>query len=181
MLVSAAMGPIDFHTDHRLGDALALQFFVLRHHLLRRGLVLAVFMLGGLVVATLMNGAPLSDSLSDLEQNAGRYLMIFLVGLVVIHVLALILAILSWRRLAKPRQIRAAITGDGITLQKDGFSYAARWSDANLLTESREAYLMKFNQLYIRLPKRGFASDEAVQFRALASAAVPTAANRLGD
>ena len=179
MLVSGAMSQIDFRTDHRLSDTVALQFFVLRHHLLRRGLVLAVFMLGGLVVATLMNGAPLSDSLGDLEQNAGRYVAIFLVGLAVIHVIALIMAVLAWRRLSKPRQIRAAITADSITLQKDGFSYGARWSDANLLTENASAFLMKFNQLYMRLPKRGFAPGEEAQFRALASAAVPSVANRL--
>jgi len=38
---------------------------------------------------------------------------------------------------------------------------------------------MKFNQLYIRLPKRGFAPDEEAQFRALAAAAVPPAVKRL--
>jgi len=173
------MDKLEFRVDHRLSDTIALQFFVLRHHLLRRGLVLGVFMLGGLVVATLMNGAPLSDSLVDLEQNAGRYLAFFLVGLALIHVVALVIAVLGWRRLSKPRQIRAAISADGITMQKDGFSYGARWSDANLLGENNAAYLMKFNQLYMRLPKRGFTPDEAVRFRALASVAVPAAANQL--
>ena len=173
------MDKLEFRVDHRLRDTLALQFFVLRHHLLRRGLVLGVFMLGGLVVATLTNGAPLSDSLVDLEQNAGRYLAFFLVGLALIHVVALVMAVLAWRRLSKPRQIRATITADGITMQKDGFNYGARWSDADLLGENNAAYLMKFNQLYMRLPKRGFTSDEAVQFRALASAAVPASVNRL--
>ena len=170
---------IDFRSDHRLSDTVALQFIVLRHHLLRRGLVLAVFMLGGVVVATLMNGAPLSDSIADLEHNAGRYVMIFLVGLLVIHVIALILALLAWSRLSKPRQIRAAITVDGITMQKDGFSYGARWSDAELLSENNTAYLTKFGRLYMRLPKRGFGPGEEAQFRALASAAVSHAVNRL--
>jgi hypothetical protein len=179
MLVSAAMNGLEFRADHRLSDTIALQFFVLRHHLLRRGLILAVFMMGGLAVATLMNGAPPSDSLEDLGHNAGRYLMIFLVGLAVIHVIALIMAVLSWHRLARPRQIRAVITADGITLRKDGFSYGARWSDANLLTENRDAFLMKFNQLYMRLPKRGFVPGEDAQFRGLVRTAVPAAANRL--
>ena len=173
------MDKIEFRVDHRLSDTIALQFFVLRHHLLRRGLVLGVFMLGGLVVATLMNGAPLSDSLMDLAQNAGRYTTFFLVGLALIHIIALIMAVLAWRRLSKPRQIRATITADGITMQKDGFNYGARWSDANLLTENSAAYLIKFNQLYMRLPKRGFTPDEVLQFRALAFAAVPAAVNRL--
>jgi hypothetical protein len=75
--------------------------------------------------------------------------------------------------------IRASITAEGINLQKDGFSFAARWADADLLTESRAAYLMKFNQLYMRLPKRGFARGEEALFRALAVAAVPKRANRL--
>ena len=179
MIVSAAMDRIEFRTEHRLRDALALQLFVLRHHLLRRGLVLAVFMLGGVTVTTLMNGAPLSDSLTDLVRNAGLYLAIVVVGLVLIQAVALLLAVLAWRRLAKPRQIRAVITADGITMQKDGFSYGARWADANLLTQDRNAYLMKFNQLYMRLPKRGLAPGEEVLFREVVRVAVPNAANRL--
>ena len=101
------MDQIEFHTDHRLSDALSLQVFVLRHHLLRRGLLLAVFMFGGLAVTTLMNGAPLSDSLTDLGRNAGLYLAVVLVGLAVIQAVALLLAVLAWQRLSKPRQIRA--------------------------------------------------------------------------
>jgi hypothetical protein len=173
------MNPIEFRADHRLSDTLALQFFMLRHHLLRRGLLLAVFMLGGLAIATLMNGAPLSDSLADLTNNAGRYLAILLVGLVVIQLITLVMAVLAWLRLSKPRQIRAAITADGITMQKDGFSYGARWSDANFLAENGAAYLMKFGRLYMRLPKRGFATGEDVQFRDLVRAAIPVSANRL--
>jgi len=173
------MDRIEFRTEHRLGDAMALQLFVLRNHLLRRGLVLAIFMLVGLTVTTLTNGAPLSDSLVDLKRNAGLYLVIVLAGLLFIQAMAMVLAVLAWRRLSKPRLIRAAITADGITMQKDGFSYGARWADANLLTENRAAYLMKFNQLYMRLPKRGFAPDEEALFRNMTAAAVPSSANHL--
>lgn len=179
MALGRDMNQIEFRSEHRLVDMMALQIFVLRNHLLRRGLLLAVFMLGGLVVTTLMNGAPLSDSLTDLGRNAGLYLAIVVVGLLVIQAVALLLAFLAWQRLAKPRQIRATITADGITMQKDGFSYGARWADAYLLTETRSAYLMKFNQLYMRLPRRGFQPGEEAQFRALVSAAIPAAANRL--
>ena len=76
------MDTIDFRADHRLNDTLALQFFVLRNHFLRRGLVLVVAMSVGLVIATLMNGAPLSDALADLRNNIGRYLAIVLAGAV---------------------------------------------------------------------------------------------------
>jgi hypothetical protein len=173
------MNQIDFHTEHRLSDMLALQLFMLRSHLLRRGLVLAVLMLGGVTVTTVMNGAPLTDSLADLRHNAGLYLALVLVGLIVIHLVTLLLAMLAWRRLSKPRQIRATITADGLTMRKDGFSYDARWADADFVTENRAAYLMKFNQLYMRLPKRGFAPGEEGRFRDLVSAGVPRAANRL--
>jgi hypothetical protein len=173
------MSPIEFRTDHRLSDTLALQFFMLRHHLMRRGLILIVFMLGGLTVTTLMNGAPLAHSLADLRRNAGLYLTIVIVGLLVIQVVAMILAFLAWRRLPRPREIRAKITADGVTLQKDGFSYAARWENAGLLAESRTAYLLRFSQLYMRLPKRGFKPGEDVRFRDMASAAVPASAKRL--
>ena len=173
------MTQIDFRADHRLSDTLALQLFMLRHHLLRRGLLLALFMTVGLAIATLMNGAPLSDSLGDLANNAGRYVVILLVGLVVIHLITLLMAVLAWSRLSKPRQIRATITADGLTMQKDGFSYGARWADADFLTESRAAYLMKFGRLYMRLPKRGFAAGEERVFREMAAAALPRTACRL--
>lgn len=173
------MNPIEFRTDHRLTDTLALQFFMLRQHLMRRGLVLVVFMLGGLTVTTLMNGAPLADSLADLRRNAGLYLTIVMVGLLVIQVVAMILAFLAWQRLPKPREIQAQITAEGVTLQKDGFSYAARWDHADLLSESRAAYLLRFNRLYMRLPKRGFGPGEETRFRDMASAAAPASANRL--
>lgn len=173
------MAPIDFRTDHRLTDTLALQFFMLRHHLMRRGLMLVVFMLGGLTVTTLMNGAPLSDSLADLSRNAGLYLAIVVVGLLVIQIMGMILAFLAWQRLPKPREIRAQITAEGVTLQKDGFSYAARWANADLLSESRAAYLLRFHQLYMRLPKRGFAASEEMRFRDMVRSGVPASANRL--
>ena len=64
-------------------------------------------------------------------------------------------------------------------MQKDGFSYGARWRDANLVTENRAAYLLKFNRLYMRLPKRGFARDDEALFRQIVLVAVPGAANRL--
>ena len=174
------MDTIDFRTDHRLGDTLALQAFVLRHHLMRRALLLAMLMLGGLVVTTLLNGAPLQDSLADLARNAGFYVVLFAVGLVVIHLIAFLLAFLAWRRRPRPREIRAVITADGLTMKKDGYSYAAHWRDAGLVTESRAAFLLKFNQLYMRLPKRGFTAETAAGFRAMAAAA-PQAVNRLGS
>ena len=173
------MNQIEYRTEHRFSDTMALQLFVLRNHLLRRGLALAVLMLGGLTVTTVMNGAPLADSLADLTHNAGLYLALVLVGLVVIHLVALLMALLAWRRLSKPRQIRAVLTADGLTMRKDGFSYDARWADANFVTENRTAYLMKFNQLYMRLPKRGFAPGEEARFRRILAAALAKTANRL--
>ena len=105
------MTRIEFLTDHRLGDTLALQLFILRSHLLKRALFLAVCLLGAVVVNTLMNGAPLSDALADLGQNAGRYVAIVVVGLAVIYALALVLALLAWRRRPRPTRPRAASGG----------------------------------------------------------------------
>ena len=84
-----------------------------------------------------------------------------------------------WRRRPRPREIRAVITPDGITLKKDGFSYGARWADASLVRESGSAYLMRFNQLYMRLPKRGFTPELDAFFREIALVALPRGANRL--
>ena len=173
------MERIEFRTDHRLGDTMALQLFMLRHHLLRRSLFLALCLLGAVVVTTVMNGAPLADSVADVEQNAGRYLALVVVGLAIIYALALLMAFLAWRRLPRPREIHAILTPDGITMHKDGFTYGARWADANLLAENRAAYLMKFNRLYMRLPKRGFAPDQDAFFREIALVAVSRHANRL--
>jgi hypothetical protein len=173
------MNQIEFCADHRLSDTMALQLFMLRNHLLRRGLILVVLMLGGLTITTVMNGAPLADSLADLKHNAGLYLALVLVGLAIIHIVALLLAFLAWRRLSKPRQIRATITAEGITMRKDGFSYDARWADADFLAENGAAYLMKFKQLYMRLPRRGFAPGDEGLFRQITALAVPRPSNRL--
>lgn len=169
---------IDYCTAHRLSDALALQTFMLVHHLLRRALFFAFCLVIGIVVATSLNGAPLDDVATDLARNLGVYLAIFLVGLVAINLLGLLLAFLSWRRRPRPREIRAVITPDAITIHKDGINYGARWDAADLVTETRTAFLMKFRTLYMRLPKRGFADGDAARFRALAAAA-PVRANRL--
>lgn len=96
-----------------------------------------------------------------------------------IYAIAMILAVLAWRRRPRPREIRALITPDGITLKKDGFSYGARWADANLVAENKAAYLMRFNQLYMRLPKRGFTPEQDAFFREIALVALPRGANRL--
>jgi hypothetical protein len=173
------MNQIEFCADHRLRDTLALQLFMLQNHLLRRSLLLAICLLAGVVLTTLMNGAPLSDALADLGRNAGMYLVIVLVGLAVIYAFALLLAVLAWRRLRQPRQIRAVIAPDKITMQKDGFNYGARWADANLVTENSAAYLMKFGLLYMRLPRRGFPPGQEKLFREIVAAAVPAAASRL--
>lgn len=171
---------IEYRADHRLADTLALQLFMMRHHLLRRGAALGVLMVGGVTVTTLMNGQPLADSLADLAHNIGLYVALFAAGLVVIVLVSLLLAFMAWNRLSRPRLILAAITADGIALQKDGFSYNARWADADLVYESRAAFLMKFHHLYMRLPKRGFTAEQQAAFRALAGNA-PAAANRLGS
>src|ERR1700761_6778239 len=139
------MNQIEYRADHRLSDSLALQFFMLKSHLLRRSLILAACMLVAVVFTTVTNGDPLRDSLVDVSQNAGRYLALVVFGLTVIYLIAMILAVLAWKRRPRPREIRAVITPDGVTLQKDGFSYGARWADANLVTENCAAYLMKFN------------------------------------
>jgi hypothetical protein len=176
----AGMDTIDYRITYRLSDALALQAFVLRQHLVRRGGLLAVFMLAALVITTLMNGAPLSDSLPDLVQNAERYLALFLAGLLLICLVAFTTAALAWRRRSLPREIRCLITPQGLSMRQDGFTYDTKWADADLVTETRGAFLMRFKQLYMRLPKRGFTPDTATVFCKLAAAAPPSA-NRLGS
>lgn len=47
------------------------------------------------------------------------------------------------------------------------------------MAENSAAYLMKFNRLYMRLPKRGFAPGQDALFREIALVAVPGVANRL--
>src|SRR4051812_16008627 len=106
---------ISFRTAHRLSDTLALQLFLLQSHLLRRGLFLAVCLLGAVAVNTLMTGAPLSDALTDLGQNTVRYVVIALAGLAAIYLVALVMAVLAWRRRPRPREIRATIAPDTIT------------------------------------------------------------------
>ena len=141
------MNQIEFLTEHRLSDTMALQLFVLQNHLLRRGMVLAVLMLGGLTITTVMNGAPLADSLADLKHNAGLYLILVLVGLVIIYLVALLLAFLAWQRLSKPRQIWATLTAEGLKKTAEaefaGDLLYATWAQS--LDNEEAAALLRLN------------------------------------
>lgn len=83
--------------------------------------------------------------------------------------------ILIARRLfRRPADIRAEIRDTGIKIiGHQGFSYEANWPNLTWIIEGSAAYVMRFNKLFVRLPKRGFVGQQEQEFRTLVAVQAP--------
>ena len=80
----------------------------------------------------------------------------------------------------KQTEIKADIGDNGIRIiGSQGFSYEANWPNLTWIKEGTSAYVMRFNKLFVRLPKRGFAGQQEAALRALVRAHAPAAAVKL--
>jgi hypothetical protein len=86
--------------------------------------------------------------------------------------------VLIVRRLfRKPPEIKAEIGDAGIKIVgSQGFSYEANWPNLTWIREGSSAYVMRFNKLFVRLPKRGFVGQQETAFRSLVRAQAPASA-----
>ena len=107
-----------------------------------------------------MNGAPLSDSLADLEAKM-RAVSDTGGGGIGRHLWSSRCSWRCWPGGACASRARYAPSSrpTASPCRRTAFSYGARWADASLVTENGAAYLMRFNRLYMRLPKRGLAPE----------------------
>jgi len=81
------------------------------------------------------------------------------------------------RLFRKLPEIKADIDEESIKILGDnGFSYEASWRNLTWIKEGSSAYLMRFNKLFVRLPKRGFVDQQESAFRNLLRTQAPASA-----
>jgi len=81
------------------------------------------------------------------------------------------------RTFRKPEEIMAEIGDEGIkVIGQQGFNYEVNWQNLSWIEDGSSAYAMRFKKLFIRLPKRGFATGQDSAFRNLVCAHAPVSA-----
>jgi len=156
---------IEYRTSSRLSDSLKLQFRC-SFHLLRY-----LWAIGAVALVVLLSLRAMS-----LWDDPWAVLLPVICGLVVGTVVGPIILIVR-RLFRKPAEIRAEIGDAGIKIiGQQGFSYEANWPNLTWIKEGASAYVMRFNKLFVRLPKRGFVDQQEEMFRNLVAAHAPAPA-----
>jgi hypothetical protein len=159
---------IEYRTQGRLSDSIKLQFRC-SFHLLRY-----LWMISAIILVVL-----LCLNAMSLWSDPWAILMPIAAGLVA-GTLAGPIALIVRRLFRKPVEIRANIGDEGIKIiGHQGFSYEANWPNLTWIREGSSAYVMRFNKLLVRLPKRGFVEQQETAFRNLIRAQAPASALKL--
>jgi len=90
-----------------------------------------------------------------------------------------LIIIVRWALGKMPKEIRANINDEGVKVLGENVNFEAKWPTTKWVRESSSAYRIKFKGMLVRLPKRGFTSEQEASFRSLVLAMVPTPSNRL--
>jgi hypothetical protein len=156
---------IEYRTPSRLSDSLKLQlrcsFYALRY----------LWILAAIAVVVVFSLSALS-----LWNDPWDMLMPIAAG-VIGGTLAGPFVLIVRRAFRPPGEIKADIRDDGIKIVgNQGFSYEANWPNLTWIKEGPSAYVMKFNKLFVRLPKRGFVGEQETEFRNLVRTQAPIAA-----
>jgi hypothetical protein len=163
--MEAEHAKIEYRTPGRLSDSLRLQlrcsFHLLRYLWIASAVILAmVFSLNAI----------------SLWADPWAVMVVMASGLLG-GTLAGPIMLIARRLFRRPAEIRAEIRNEGIKIiGHQGFSYEANWPNLTWIREGSSAYVMRFNKLFVRLPKRGFAGQQEQAFRALVAVQAPTSA-----
>jgi hypothetical protein len=156
---------IEYRTTGRLSDSLRLQFRCSFHLLRYLWLISAI----SLVVL-------LSLNIMSLWADPWSILMPLAAGLIGGTLAGPAILIVRWP-FRKPEEIGADIGDEGIrVIGQQGFSYEANWPNLTWIKEGPLAYVMRFNKLFVRLPKRGFVGQQETAFRNLIRTQAPASA-----
>lgn len=156
---------IEYRTPGALSDSLKLQFrcsfYLLRYVWIVSAIILAVVL-----------------SLNAISLWADPWAILIPVACALIGgTLAGPIVLIVRRPFRRPGEIRAYIGDEGIKIiGHQGFSYEANWPNLTWIKESPSAYVMKFNKLFVRLPKRGFVGQQERAFRNLVGIQAPASA-----
>ncbi|HET7086077.1 MAG TPA: hypothetical protein VFI23_14980 [Rhizomicrobium sp.] len=156
---------IEYRTPCRLSDQIKLQFrcsfYFLRYFWIISAVVAAIIIF--------LNAM-------SLWADPWSLLMPIIAGLIG-GSLAGPIIVVTRRAFRKPDEIRAEIGDEGIkVIGQQGFNYEANWQNLSWIGDGGSAYVMRFKKLFIRLPKRGFATGQESAFRNLVCAHAPVSA-----
>lgn len=159
---------IEYRTQSRLSDSLKLQFRC-SFHLLRY-----LWLISAIITVVL-----LSLNAMSLWADPWAILTPIAFGLVA-GTLAGPTILVVRRLFRRPFEIKADIADKGIKIVgHQGFSYEANWPNLTWIREDPSAYVMRFNKLFVRLPKRGFVGQQETAFRNLVRIQAPARALKL--
>jgi hypothetical protein len=156
---------IEYRTPNRLLDSLKLQFrcsfYLLRYVWIFSAIILIVL---------------LSLNAMSLWSDPWAILVPLAAGLVG-GTLASPIILIVRRVFRKFPEIRADIGEESIKIiGHHGFSYEANWPNLTWVKEGSSAYVMRFNKLFVRLPKRGFVDQQETAFRSIVRTKAPASA-----
>ena len=156
---------IEYRTPNRLLDSLKLQFRCSVYALRYLWIISPIF----LIILLSANGM-------SFRPNSWAILLPLVGGLAGGTLIGPTILIVR-RLFRKLPEIKADIGEESIKILGDnGFSYEANWPNLTWIKEGASAYVMRFNKLFVRLPKRGFVDQEETAFRSIVRTKAPASA-----
>jgi hypothetical protein len=158
----------------RLSDYLSLQFWCLQKSWFICPLIFACLFLIGF---PWFENESFSEKLLDVWRSSFPF--IFLCGVVGGFGAGFFVVIVRWFTRKLPRELHIAFTDDDkITVFGEKLDYSTRWSQVTHVAETKSAYFIEVKKPFVRLPKRGFASEQQAIFERLLKTNASSAASR---
>jgi hypothetical protein len=170
---------VTFEIQLTLADYLKLQLWCRRFYLTRSFLIFFVAVLGGITVVGLTSGMSLTGIGRNVLSDWKLYLALVLGGYFVSAIVPFLALTLSWVRNKLPRDMRISIGPDGMKHSARDHDLGFRWTGLQFIMEYEAAYIAKFGQHVVRIPKRDFTAPQLERFADIIRDTVPKAANRL--
>ncbi|HKY17561.1 MAG TPA: hypothetical protein VJL82_01415 [Rhizomicrobium sp.] len=162
---------IEYRTPCRLSDLVRVQLWCTSHAFRYLWIILAI--------VVLLVFVDVGGSFNTMLQRSWDFLLPLIFGLVVAFGIGPVFLLVRWALGKMPKEIRANINSEGVKIIGETVNFEARWSTVKWVKESSAAYRIRFKALLVRLPKRGFISEQEAGFRKLVQANVPASSNRL--
>ena len=172
-MTEEALENFDLKILLRLSDYLSLQAWCSRKYWFIYLLIFAGFFLIGF---PWFENETFSEKLLDVWSST--YPLIFLCGVVGGFGAGFLVVIVRWFTRKLPRELHIAFTDDKITVFGEKLDYSSRWSQVTCVIETKSAYFIEVERPFVRLPKRGLASEQLANLDRLLKTNAPAAASR---
>jgi hypothetical protein len=136
-----------------------------------------------MLIFAVVAGIASGETLADLERIAWSqwgFLLLFIIGGYLLSMAVPFAGLgLAWLQNKLPRQMRVSMDDTGLTFSMGDHDVIARWSNLLFIAENRSAYFLRLKSHFLRLPKRGFTSQQFTAFKRLVTTNVPASAIRI--